>query len=90
MADNTDAGAKTSFLPSQTSILHRTPWVPPIAVSAHGIYVTLEDGREIIDGCGGAAVACIGHGHSAPEKAIKKQVEKLSCKALKSTSNYPK
>lgn len=81
LADNTDSGTKELFLPSEdTFILHRTPWVPPTAVSARGIYITLEDGREVIDGCGGAAVACIGHGHSAPEKAIKEQVEKMSCK----------
>jgi adenosylmethionine-8-amino-7-oxononanoate aminotransferase len=54
--------------------------MPPVAVSAHGIYVTLSDGREIIDGCGGAAVACIGQGHSAVQKAIGEQADKLSCK----------
>ena len=32
-----------------TSILHRTPWTPPIAVAAKGIYTHLEDGRKVID-----------------------------------------
>lgn len=62
-----------------THILHRTPWRPPVARSAHGIYVELEDGRTIIDGVGGAAVACIGNGHPAVVQAIKDQVEKMSC-----------
>lgn len=62
-----------------TSILHRTPWRPPVARAAHGLYVDLGDGRRIMDGVGGAAVACIGNGHPEVIKAIKDQVDKLSC-----------
>lgn len=36
---------------------------PPSIVSAEGIYYTLEDGRKILDCCGGAAVACLGRRH---------------------------
>jgi E3 ubiquitin-protein ligase TRIP12 len=60
-------------------ILHRTPWQPPVAVSGQGIYITLEDGREVIDAVGGAAVACIGNGHPVVREAIKEQVDKLAC-----------
>ena len=67
-----------------TSILHRTPWRPPVAVSGEGIYITLEDGRKIIDGVGGAAVNCLGNGHPEPVKAIKEQVDKLSCELMPS------
>lgn len=74
--------AKTTLRP--TSILHRTPWSPPVAVWGQGIYITLEDGRKLIDGVGGAAVACIGHGHPKPLKAIKEQVDKISCKLTSS------
>ena len=66
--------------PRPTSILHRTPWKPPVAVSGQGIYITLEDGREVIDAVGGAAVACIGNGHPVVREAIKEQVDKLACK----------
>lgn len=65
--------------PRPTSILHRTPWQPPVAVSGQGIYITLEDGREVIDAVGGAAVACIGNGHPVVCEAIKEQVDKLAC-----------
>ena len=65
-----------------THILHRTPWKPPIAVSGQGIYLTLENGQTVIDGCGGAAVSCIGMGHPAPLKALKDQVDKLGCELL--------
>jgi len=47
-----------------------------------GIYVTLEDGREIIDAVGGAAVACIGNGHPEVIQAIKDQADKLSCRYI--------
>jgi adenosylmethionine-8-amino-7-oxononanoate aminotransferase len=65
--------------PRATAILHRTPWQPPVAVSGQGIYITLEDGREVIDAAGGAAVTCIGNGHPAVREAIKEQVDKLAC-----------
>lgn len=62
-----------------TAILHRTPWRPPIARSAEGSYITLEDGRVLLDAVGGAAVACIGNGHPKVVQAIKEQVDKVSC-----------
>lgn len=65
-----------------TAILHRTPWRPPVAVTGKGVYVTLEDGREIIDAVGGSAVACIGNGHPVVQQAIKEQVDKLACEWL--------
>ena len=62
-----------------TSILHRTPWQPPVAKSAHGIYITLEDGTRLIDGVGGAAVTCVGNSHPKVMQAIKDQVDQVSC-----------
>jgi len=62
-----------------TSLLHRTPWRPPVGVSADGIYITLDDGRRLLDAVGGAAVACIGNNHPAVIQAIKDQVDKVSC-----------
>jgi len=62
-----------------TSILHRTPWQPPIALAAEGIYIDLEDGRRVIDGVGGASVACLGNSHPTVMQAIKDQVDKVSC-----------
>ncbi|KAI0272306.1 hypothetical protein BC834DRAFT_1030472 [Gloeopeniophorella convolvens] len=72
-----------------TAILHRTPWRPPVAMKAQGIYITLEDGREVIDGVGGAAVACIGNGHPAVVEALKEQVDKLSYVYNMQLSNEP-
>lgn len=74
---NGNPSSKSPFKP--TSILHRTPWQPPVAESAQGIYITLEDGTHLIDGVGGAAVTCVGNGHPKVVQAIKDQVDKVSC-----------
>ncbi|MBE9605380.1 aspartate aminotransferase family protein [Acetobacteraceae bacterium H6797] len=50
---------------------------PPLAVGGQGIWLRDARGREIIDGSGGAAVACLGHGHPVVIEAIKAQVDKL-------------
>ncbi|KAK0239028.1 pyridoxal phosphate-dependent transferase [Armillaria nabsnona] len=72
-----------------TYILHRTPWRPPVATSAKGIQVQLEDGRILIDAVGGAAVACIGNSHPAVQQAIKDQVDKVSYVYNMQLSNEP-
>jgi adenosylmethionine-8-amino-7-oxononanoate aminotransferase len=51
---------------------------PPLAVRGEGIYLYDADGRQIIDGSGGAAVACLGHGHPKVIAAIKAQLDKLA------------
>lgn len=61
-----------------TSILHRTPWQPPVAVAAEGLYIDLEDGRRLIDGIGGAAVTCVGTSHPKVIQAIKDQLDSLT------------
>ena len=71
-------GAKNPTL-KPTSILHRTPWQPPVAVAGEGIYIDLEDGRRLIDGVGGAAVACLGNSHPTVIKALKDQIDKVPC-----------
>jgi 4-aminobutyrate aminotransferase-like enzyme len=62
-----------------TNIIHRTPWQPPIASSAKGIKIYVDDGRELIDGAGGAAVAAVGMGQPKIVKAIQDQVAKMAC-----------
>jgi adenosylmethionine-8-amino-7-oxononanoate aminotransferase len=60
-------------------LLHRTPFGdPPVAVAGHGIMLRTEDGREIIDGSGGAAVACLGHGKDRVNAAIAAQLESVA------------
>ncbi|KAI0831829.1 PLP-dependent transferase [Trametes gibbosa] len=83
----TNGNAKYGARP--TAILHRTPWRPPVATSAEGIYITVEGGRKLIDAVGGAAVACIGNGHPAVQKAIKEQVDTVAYVYNMQLSNGP-
>lgn len=86
---NFDSDLKESKTLKPTSILHRTPWQPPIALAAEGIYIDLEDGRRVIDGVGGAAVACLGNSHPTVMQAIKDQVDKVSYVYNMQLSNQP-
>ncbi|KAF7297822.1 RING-type domain-containing protein [Mycena kentingensis (nom. inval.)] len=74
---------------TKSHILHRTPWIPPVAVSADGLYIQLNDGRKLLDAMGGAAVACLGMGHPAVNKALHEQVDKVSYVYNMQLSNQP-
>jgi adenosylmethionine-8-amino-7-oxononanoate aminotransferase len=50
---------------------------PPIALRGEGIWLHDRDGRAVIDGSGGAAVACLGHGHPHVLAAMRAQMERL-------------
>ena len=51
---------------------------PPVAVSGQGIWLTGADGHRVMDGSGGAAVACLGHGHPHVLGAMRKQLDQLT------------
>jgi adenosylmethionine-8-amino-7-oxononanoate aminotransferase len=50
----------------------------PEAVSGKGVYLYDSSGKQYLDGSGGAAVSCIGHGHPAAIEAIKSQVDSMA------------
>ena len=59
-------------------VLHRhLPNQPPRAVRGDGPYVIDIDGKRYLDGCGGAAVSCLGHDHPAIVAAAQQQVATL-------------
>lgn len=71
-------------------ILHRTPGqTPPRAVGGHGVWLVEEGGREVLDASGGAAVACLGHGHPRVIAAIKDQLDKVCYVHTSLFSNDP-
>ncbi|KAK7020208.1 hypothetical protein VNI00_017821 [Paramarasmius palmivorus] len=72
-----------------TSVIHRTPWRPPVAKSAEGIYIELEDGRRVIDAVGGAAVACLGTSHPVVRQAIRDQLDRVPYVYNMQLSNQP-
>lgn len=49
----------------------------PVAVSGDGPYLIDTQGRRYLDGSGGAAVSCLGHGHPAVVAAVQQQVARL-------------
>ena len=54
-------------------------YIPVFAVqSAHGVYLTLEDGRQLIDGM--SSWWCAIHGYNVPElnDAIKQQLDSMA------------
>ncbi len=61
-------------------LLHRSLAAPPppVAASGRGMILRLTDGREIIDGSGGAAVACLGHGERRVDAAIAAQLAEVA------------
>ncbi len=51
---------------------------PPRAVRGDGCYLYDETGKAYLDGSGGAAVSCLGHGDPDVIAAVQKQAEALS------------
>ena len=52
--------------------------LPPKAVNAQGCYIYDSNGKAYLDGSGGAAVSCLGHGDPDIIAAVQKQAEGLS------------
>ncbi|KAK1979029.1 aminotransferase class-III [Colletotrichum cereale] len=60
-------------------LMHRSLVQHPFTVeSASGVYLYLANGQKIIDACGGAAVALLGHGNEEVIRAITDQARKVS------------
>ncbi|KAK2037563.1 aminotransferase class-III [Colletotrichum somersetense] len=51
---------------------------PSMVESASGVYLYLANGQRIIDACGGAAVALLGHGNEEVVQAIADQARRVS------------
>ncbi|MBJ3776821.1 aspartate aminotransferase family protein [Acuticoccus mangrovi] len=49
----------------------------PVAVGGDGVFILTKDGRRVLDGCGGAAVSCLGHSDAMVVEAIKRQLDAL-------------
>ncbi|MFQ5622135.1 MAG: aspartate aminotransferase family protein [Paracoccaceae bacterium] len=51
---------------------------PPVAVGGEGCFVIDASGNRYLDGSGGAAVSCLGHGDETVTRAIKKQLDRIA------------
>jgi Adenosylmethionine-8-amino-7-oxononanoate aminotransferase len=64
---------------AESKVFHRSVNSQQLAVaSGRGCTLVLEDGREVLDGAAGAAVACLGHGNRNVQQAILSQMDKIS------------
>ena len=64
---------------AKPSLLHRSFREDPIVMeSTHDHYLRTADGREILDGCGGAAVSVIGQGNQEVISAIMNQLNQAA------------
>ena len=52
--------------------------LPPVAARGEGCYLIDRDGKRYLDGSGGAAVSCLGHGDPEVIQAIKDQLDHLA------------
>ncbi|MBV9219386.1 MAG: aminotransferase class III-fold pyridoxal phosphate-dependent enzyme, partial [Methylobacteriaceae bacterium] len=61
-----------------TRILHRAIGSPlPVAAIGSGMMVRDTDGKDYIDGSGGAAVSCLGHRHPDVLAAMHAQLDRI-------------
>lgn len=75
---------------SQSRVLHRNGTGHyPVAVRGEGCYLIDADGRRYLDASGGAAVACLGHGHAAVVQAVREQVARMAYAHTSFFTNEP-
>lgn len=73
-----------------SSVFHRSPkHAYPRAVKGDGVYLYDETGKQYLDGSGGAAVCCLGHGHPAVIDAIKSQLDRIAYAHTSFFTNEP-
>ncbi len=61
-----------------TRLLHRSiGQALPHAASAQGVYITDTEGRQYLDGSGGAAVTSVGHAHPEVLAVMRAQIDNL-------------
>ena len=62
-----------------SNVFYRNPQQHyPRGLRGEGVYLYDTEGRQYLDGSGGAAVSCVGHWHPYVIAAIKRQVEELA------------
>jgi adenosylmethionine-8-amino-7-oxononanoate aminotransferase len=72
------------------SVFYRNPVHDyPVAVRGQGIYLYDDQGREYLDGSGGAAISCLGHAHPAVIEAIGRQAGEMAFAHTAFFTNQP-
>lgn len=64
---------------ANSNILHRTfSGCPEKVISASGVTLFLDSGREVLDASAGPAVSCLGHGREEVGEVIAQQIRQLA------------
>ena len=61
----------------------------PMVVRGEGVYLYDAEGKQYLDGSGGAAISCLGHGNRVVIDAIKSQAETLAFAHTMFFTNQP-
>ncbi len=61
----------------------------PLAVKGEGVYLYDAEGRQYLDGSGGAAISCLGHGHPGVIDAVTRQLENMAFAHTAFFTNQP-
>lgn len=64
--------------PYQPNDVWRDGPTPPVIRSASGVWITLDDGRRVIDGFGSWWVGLLGHGHARVRDAVHRQLDVMA------------
>ena len=75
---------------SKSDVFYRDPTNDyPVAVRGEGVYVYDANGRQYLDGSGGAAISCLGYCHPELTSAIKNQLDSLAFAHTTAFTNQP-
>ncbi len=81
---------KIDQIPQAPSVFYRDPRHDyPVAVRGEGVYLYDADGKEYLDGSGGAAISCLGYCHPEVSSAIVSQIGKLAFAHTVAFTNEP-
>ena len=72
------------------SVFYRDPGHDyPVAVRGEGVYLYDAEGKQYLDGSGGAAISCLGYCHPEVSRAIAEQIGKLAFAHTVAFTNEP-
>jgi adenosylmethionine-8-amino-7-oxononanoate aminotransferase len=67
-------------IPTESALLYKHAQISTALTvkSGRGLYLTLENGQQILDATGGAGVTAIGHGNSRVSAAVAAQLDEIA------------
>lgn len=76
-------------MPARNPLFYQTRASLPTVDRGEGVWLIDQDGRRYLDGCSGAVVANLGHGHPHVLEAMRRQAEKVTFAYRTQFENVP-